>query len=142
VGEPAGTPAEVRLAVVREAIDAFNEGGLDRALHLVDPEIEWHPPPGWMGPPVYRGYDGLRDLIAEFTEHFADYQWKALDLVPTGDGVVGRVSHAGVFSGQRIQTAFGIQWVFRGSRIVRTTIYESWEQAAEAAGVELPPTRT
>jgi ketosteroid isomerase-like protein len=133
-GDPVA-PAEVRLAVVREAIDAFNAGGFDGAMHLVDPDIEWYPTPMWPGPSVYRGYDGVRTLIGEFTEYFGHYEWEALELIPTGDGVVGHVRHAGSFGGQRIETAFGIHWVFRGRRVLRTTVFETWEQAAASAGV-------
>jgi ketosteroid isomerase-like protein len=136
MGGSAVAPAEVRIAVVREAIDAFNSGGLEDALHLVDPEIEWYPTPMWPGPSVYRGYDGLSTLIAEFTEHFADYEWQVLDLIPTADGVVGHVCHAGSFGGQRIETAFGIVWVFRGRRVLRTTVFETWGEARASAGLE------
>lgn len=127
--------AAVNAEVVLQAIEAFNQGGLDRALDLVHPEIEWHTTPGWLGAPVYYGLDGVRKLIAEFTMHFSDYQWAADKLVATGDRVVGRVIHSGTFGGQRVETPFGIVWDLREERVLRVQVFESWDEAASAAGI-------
>ena len=35
--------------VIRSAIDAWNQGGVDAFLEQVSPEIEWRPPPGGVG---------------------------------------------------------------------------------------------
>ena len=46
--------------VIRDAVAAWNEGGVDAFLERVSPGIEWRPPPGFPQGDLWLGRDELR----------------------------------------------------------------------------------
>jgi ketosteroid isomerase-like protein len=129
---------EERAAPMLNAIEAFNEGGVEAALPYLHPEIEWVAPPEWLEDPVYEGHDGMRRLAAYWTELFDQYRLELERVVDTGDDrVVILLSQLGRISGSADQVEGPIGYVaeFRDGLVSRVEIYFSWEKTLEAAGV-------
>ena len=77
-----------RAEIVAASIEAFNAHGDRAVLPVLSEDVVWHSAPGWAGKPVYRGHDGVLELIAEWTENFVDYKWESVDARELADGRV------------------------------------------------------
>jgi ketosteroid isomerase-like protein len=129
---------EETAAPLLNAIEAFNEGGVEAALPYLDPEIEWVAPPEWLEDPVYEGHDGVRRLAAYWTELFDQYQLELERVVDAGDDrVVILLSQLGQIrgSGDKVEGPLGYVAEIQGGLVTRVNIYFSWEQTLEAAGL-------
>jgi ketosteroid isomerase-like protein len=129
---------EERAAPMLNAIEAFNEGGVEGALAYLHPEIEWWAPPEWLEDPVYEGHDGIRRLAAYWTELFDQYRLEPERVVDVGDDrVVVLLNQLGQIrgSGDRIEGPLGYLAEVHGGLVTRVNIYFSWEQTLEAAGL-------
>jgi hypothetical protein len=60
--------SEEDAKVLRDAIAAFNRGGVEQALGYFDPSVEWIGPPEWLEERLYEGHDGIRKVAALWTE--------------------------------------------------------------------------
>ena len=66
--------SQENVEVVRRLFDAYAAGGVEAALSFFAPSVVLHPYPEWPGPSEYRGHDGIRALMAEWTENFDDFE--------------------------------------------------------------------
>lgn len=120
------------------AIEAFNEAGVEAALSYLDPEIEWVAPPEWLEDRLYRGHDGIRRLSAYWTQLFDEYRVMPQQVIDAGDGRVvlllqqeGRI----IGSGDRVESPLGYLVEIRDTMVARVEIFFSWEATLEAAGL-------
>jgi len=51
--------------VIRGAIDAWNEGGVDAFMEHVTPDVEWHAPQGFPEGEVWAGRDAVAGALKE-----------------------------------------------------------------------------
>ena len=126
------------VETVRELNAAFNRDPADTQawLHFYDPEVEFHMPPEWPEERLYRGWDGLRDIVSRMTEVFGSYRWEGARLLDADDRVVGLWHHRGqVEGGPVLEREVGTVFYFRGNRIIRVLGFFSWREALEAAGL-------
>jgi uncharacterized protein len=86
-------------AVVREAYEAFNRGELDGLLELLDPDVEWIPPPSSVEPQPLRGREAVRGYLRP--NIFDTQTAEPLETIEEGDRlmVVARVRARGRESG-------------------------------------------
>jgi ketosteroid isomerase-like protein len=103
----------------------------------VDPEAEVHDhdiPDGG----IYRGHDGFRDWIADFSAAFESFTLEPLEYIDAGDGkvvLVARLSARGKGSGAPVERLDGMVWTIRDGKTVRLDYYGSRAEAFEAAGL-------
>jgi hypothetical protein len=83
-----GTMPEERAAPMLNAIEAFNETGVEAALPYLHPEIEWVAPPEWLEDRLYKGHDGIRRLSAYWTQLFDEYRVMPQQVMDAGEGRV------------------------------------------------------
>ena len=62
--------SEENVEIVKRAIGAFSDVGIDVALEYCDPEFKWWAPPEWLEDRLYRGHEGVRELAAFWTQQF------------------------------------------------------------------------
>jgi ketosteroid isomerase-like protein len=134
------TPAEL----VERAI-ALGHERLQEALQLLHPDVEWRVEPE--RPPL-RGHDEITAFVAQELERFGPDVPEPLttSMTVVGDVVLVygqlRIPHSG---GRRFVEMQQIGWVYEvaGDRIARITVYRTWDEAREAAGIApgTPPTR-
>ena len=125
------------LEIVRQIYQAFAAGGIEAALPYLAPNGVLHPFAEWPGPSEYRGRDGLRRLLAEWTENFDDFEFEIHDIRAVGDRVlllaemVGRIRGSGV----PVRQPLGAIWSdFRDDQIGEGRFFITWREALEAAG--------
>ena len=130
--------SEENVELVRGAIEAFSDEGIDAALEYLDPEIEWWAPLEWLEDRLYRGHEGVRELAAFWSQQFDQYQQDAEKFIDLGDDQVlallhqrGRIKG----SGNRIEQPIGYIAHIRGGKLTEVHVYFSWEATLEAAGL-------
>jgi ketosteroid isomerase-like protein len=133
-----GTMPEERAAPMLNAIEAFNETGVEAALPYLHPEIEWVAPPEWLEDRLYKGHDGIRRLSAYWTQLFDEYRVMPQQVMDAGEGRVvlllqqeGRI----IGSGDRVESPLGYLVEIRDALVARVEIFFSWEATLEAAGL-------
>ena len=130
--------SQENVQVVRDAIAAFNRGGVEAALEYVDPTIEWIGPPDWLEQRIYSGHDGIRRLASVWTENFDDFRLDLEKAIDAGDHVVALGCQRARIKGSddRIEQPVGYDWEVRDGKGTRVQVYFSWEEALEAAGLK------
>jgi len=129
---------EERAAPMLNAIEAFNETGVEAALPYLHSEIEWVAPPEWLEDRLYKGHDGIRRLSAYWTQLFDEYTLVPQRVIDAGEGRVVILLHQQgriVGSGDRVESPLGYLVEIRDRVITRVEIYFSWEATLEAAGL-------
>ena len=106
-----------RLELIHELNVAFNAG--EDWSRFYDPEAELHTPPEWLDQSVYRGHDGLREVLRLWTESFDEYHWEEERLIAGPEAVVGLYYQRGRIKGVEnwIEQPIGCVWRFRGDLI-------------------------
>jgi len=124
------------VEVVRRAFEAFNQGGVEAALPCFAPNIVSYPFREWPTASVYRGHDGMRALLAEWTENFDDFELQISEIRQVGERVLVLAETVGRIKGSRvpIRQPFGaLYWNFRDGQIGETRNFLTWREALEAA---------
>jgi ketosteroid isomerase-like protein len=132
-----------QVGVVRRIWDAWARRDSDAALDLYDPAIEamshvavGTPRGGESG--TYRGYQGLRRWLLDFSELFDDFVAEPEDFRDAGDRVVVRVKMGGHGKRSRAYTElvfWNVYTVVEG-RVVRLESFAEEGEALKAAGLE------
>ena len=127
------------MEIVRNAFQTFSAKGIDAALSCFSPDVVWYPTDRWLDDSAYRGHEGIRSLVAAFSENFDDFRYDVHDVRDAQDGVValvdmiGRIKHSGSEVSQRL--GFVVSGFHDGTfREVRA--FPSWHDALEAVGLE------
>ncbi len=68
--------SQENVEIVRRAFEAFDQDGIEEALPRLAPDNVVHALPEWPGPSEYRGHDGIRALMTEWTESFDDFHFE------------------------------------------------------------------
>ena len=121
------------VELVRQLWTAFERGGIDAVLEIVDEDVEWEPYGG--GGTVYRGHDGLRAYMQGRRERGEEADGRLYSAFAKGDAVVARGE-------VRIRGEHGIVtmqpgWLyeFRGGKLIRFRGFPTQEAALRAAGL-------
>ena len=134
--------SQENVELVRAAWDAWARGDMDAALSVFTPDAEWDvtrsdiPDLG-----VYRGPEGVLAFFRDWQEQtFDDYRAVAEEFIAAGDEtVLVRVLQSGIgrLSGIPLDDddPHAQLWHLRAGQAVRVTIYRSWPEALEAAGL-------
>jgi len=85
----------------------------------------------------YHGHAGVECFFRDWLATWADYAITTREYRDAGDAVVVvfRQSGAGQGSGVRVERDFFTVYDLRESKVVRARLYESRDQALEAAGL-------
>jgi ketosteroid isomerase-like protein len=124
------------LETVRRGYEALNQGDVESALELVQPDIEWNtylvPGPGGG---TYRGYDGVRELWTDVRNIFTDYRNDPEELIEAGDKVVSFICirGRGSLSGAEVEARIAHVFTFRDGKILRVDSFEDRDEALRAA---------
>jgi uncharacterized protein len=128
--------SEQNLEIVRRGFDAFNEGGVEGIVPMIDPEFEATTPPNLASEPdTYRGPDGIRRWFDSFDEVMEAIRWDAHRFQQVGDKVV--VEFTLRARGKTTGLDFGqdavMVWSLRDGRAIGVELFETLEEAVAAA---------
>lgn len=121
------------VELVRQLWKAFEHGGIEAALEIADPDVEWEPYGG--GGAVYKGHDGLRAYMDERNARGQQTDARLYSAFAKGDYVVARgeiriQSESGVVTMQP-----GWLYEFREGRLLRFRGFPTQEAALREAGL-------
>ena len=119
------------VEIVRDALEAFGRGDVERALQFADPSIECRRVPPLPDPQIYRGVEGVLQMYADWTADFDDFEMTPLEFLEVGDWVLCDMIQRGRgrASGVPIDGRFWLAWELVGGKAVRQYAYLTKEQA-------------
>ena len=131
--------SQENVEIVREAVEAFNDGNFEAAIDRLDPNVEWQPPDVFPDAGPYRGPEGVREFFATWLETFHGLRLHLERCVPAGDQQVlaaMRVSGEGAESGVWVESPVFFQlFEFRDGLVIRARMFSAESDALEAAGL-------
>ena len=131
--------SQENVEVVRQAIQAFADGGVDAMAELWDPDIVWRAAEGAIDDVgEMHGPVAVRRYIQDWLDNFEDASIVAEELRDVGDDrvlAIQRVKGRAKLSGVEIDVRYAAVSTVRDGKIVRGREYLSVEEALEAVGL-------
>jgi ketosteroid isomerase-like protein len=121
------------VELVRQLWSAFEKGGIEAVLEIVDPDVEWQPYGG--GGAIYHGHDGLRAYMQERRSRNEQAEGRLYSAFAKGNYVVarGEIRIRGEHGIVTMQPAW--LYEFHEGRLVRFRGFPTQEAALRAAGL-------
>jgi ketosteroid isomerase-like protein len=128
--------SEENVEIVRRGYEHFNRTG-EPDYSDFDPEIVYDVSRRTFDPLVYHGHEGVREFLTLIREQWAAMRLEPQEFVDAGDKVVVSVRLVGVGKESGVETTANAAhlWTFRGGKIVRQTVFQTMDEALEAAGL-------
>jgi ketosteroid isomerase-like protein len=79
---------DANVAVVKAGFEAWHERGSEFIEEFLAPDIEWEVRPDLPDAALYKGHDGVRDVLARFNEVIDDMWIEPQELIPVGQNQV------------------------------------------------------
>jgi ketosteroid isomerase-like protein len=117
--------------LVRRFNDLLNQGDLDRAFALCDPEVEFDWSRRLLDPIVLRGREAARGFLDETLDLFEEVRVESFELIDLGDDVLDVTAghFRGRSSGAEVIAHAAIIWTVESGKIVRFRFYQSKDDA-------------
>jgi ketosteroid isomerase-like protein len=130
--------SEENVEVVRRNTDAFSRGDFDGFMEDWAPDavVDWSNSRG-VDVGVYRGQGEVRAFAQRFREAFEEIRIELVDPVEVKDGLVLAENVAYMRGRDGIQVEARSAWLitFRGGQQTSLTLYQTKQEALEAAGL-------
>jgi len=132
--------SEENVEIFRSALEAFGRRDVEALLTDLDPDVEWQSAlPALLGgsSTVYRGHQGVRDLIRENDEVLDEYRVEVTEIRDLGDRIfgIGAVRTRGKGSGVETDSPWFISVEIKDGKAVRIRTDLDRSEALEAAGL-------
>jgi ketosteroid isomerase-like protein len=124
------------LDLVHEVFEEFRRGGLEATLRFADPQIECRRAPPQPDPQTYHGIDGVRQMYADWTEDFEEFEMEPLQYVERGNRVFVEMLQRGTgrASGVTVDGHYWLVFTVERGKITRQDSYLTREDAERADG--------
>ena len=132
--------SQADVEAFKRGLEAGNRGDVDGLLDELHPEIEWHSAlHALMGgqQTVFRGHDGVRSMIGDLYETFAEVRIEMSEFRDLGEGLVaiGSTRTRGKASGVETETPLAFVTEIRDGKTISIRAYLDRAEALEAAGL-------
>jgi ketosteroid isomerase-like protein len=130
--------SQENVELVRLGAKALARADLDVARQFLDADFQLDVTRTDLNPRVYHGFEGLLQLMGDWTSTWDDYEFEVVELVEAGtDRVVGILRERGRMkaSDSWVEHVRGIVWTIRAGKILRYEEYPTKQEALEAAGL-------
>jgi ketosteroid isomerase-like protein len=130
---------ERNAALVREAVEAFEQRNVPGLLEFLDPEIECHVADGLVNTGTWDGLQGFAEMSAAWEEPWSEISYEARDVeTPDEDHVLVHIHQTatGAQSGVPVELDVVYMVEVRDERAVRLHIYPDRERALAATSAE------
>ena len=126
-----------------ETFKRVEEAGADLDAEAIcehmDADVEWHPSlPALLGrTAVYRGHEGVRGLMRDFGESFAEVRMEFPDIRDLGDEVlaIGSIRTVGKASSAVTDSPLAYLVTFKSGKATHVRSFLDHQEALEAAGL-------
>jgi ketosteroid isomerase-like protein len=124
----------------KRGLEAGNRGDVDGLLNELHPKIEWHSAlHALMGgqETVFRGHAGVRRMLGDLYETFAEVHIEMSEFRDLGDGLltIGCTRTRGKASGVAMETPLAFVTKIRDGKTISIQAYLDGQEALEAAGL-------
>jgi hypothetical protein len=126
-------------AVIRDAIDAWNAGGVDAYLEHVTPDVEWHAPQGFPDGDLWCGRDAVGAALKEqFGAVLTSGRVKVIRIESGSKGWLVTAHHSveGQASGMDLAWEVFLVLELEGKLIRRMWAFLQREDGARQAGID------
>jgi ketosteroid isomerase-like protein len=130
--------SQENVQVVKGVMSRFEAGDRQAWREHFDPNVVWDTSASELpAASVYHGHQGVERFFRDWLETWTDYEVATREYIDAGNAVVFvfRQSGTGRGSGVRVERDFFGVCDMRKSKVVRFRLYESREEALEAAGL-------
>jgi ketosteroid isomerase-like protein len=131
--------SEENVEAFKRGLEAGNRGDIDGLLDELHPEIEWHSAMHVLiggQETVFRGHAGVRRMIGDLYETFAEVRFEMSEFRDLGDGVVaiGRQHTRGKASGVESEAPIAFVTKIRDGKTISLRAYRDREGPLADAG--------
>jgi ketosteroid isomerase-like protein len=133
MSEESATPALVEL--VRQVIDAFNSGDIERVVGLIHRDFEASVPPQFSAEPdIYRGHQGIRRYFDSFNDAMSEIHFEQGAFTEVGDAVVVavRLTAKGRSTGIVVEQQLAQVFTARDGKLLQIRSYGSLPEALQS----------
>jgi ketosteroid isomerase-like protein len=129
--------SQENVEIVRGALEALEQGGVEALLESCSSEIEYQVRPDLPDARTYRGHEEVRALASDWQRLFEDFRLEAEELIDAGDSVVAlmRISGRGTTSGVEVGNPYAGVYEVRDGKIWRISDYPTRQEAFERVGL-------
>jgi ketosteroid isomerase-like protein len=125
---------ESQIELTRRAIDAFNSNNAEAMIELGVLEFDWS---GSIAPNqgVYRGEEGVREFVDDQWSMFQELRIEPEEFLTRGRHVIVPITvHGRGRDGLLVKATSAQLYTFEDGRPARITLFQSRDEALEAAG--------
>jgi ketosteroid isomerase-like protein len=118
-----------------EMLAAYAQGDEDTLRAFIAPDGEVYGAPGLVNSGTYRGYEGFRQWIDQWTEAWSEERFELGEFVEVDESVLvvpAHVTARGASSGLEIDNVFGWLYEWRDGVATRFHVYVTVEDAMDA----------
>jgi ketosteroid isomerase-like protein len=128
--------SQENVKVVREAIEAWNAGDMDRLTGLYDPDAIVRAPAFWPEPGAVVGRDAIIRVWSEMRDIWdIDSMGLVSDFLTAGDRVIVRVDWRGAGRGLETNMELTLVYTLRRGLVFGLEFFRDHADALEAAGL-------
>jgi ketosteroid isomerase-like protein len=130
--------SEENVEIVKKFTRIFERGDRETWRGYFDPDVVWDTSASsWPSAGVLHGHHGVEEFFRDWLGTWRDFELDTREYLDAGDSVVVvfRQSGTGRESGLHIDRDFFAVYDLRESKVVRYRMFDSREQALEAAGL-------
>ena len=119
------------IELVRDGLDAFLGGDMERALEIAHPEIVCHRAAPLPDPQSYHGFEGLLQMWVDWTADFDEFEMESVEFTEVGDRVIVEMINRGTgkASGVVVDGRFWFAYTVAEGKVVRLNAYLTKDQA-------------
>ena len=122
------------VEILRAAYDALNDGDVESALGVLEPDAEWQEHSELPEAGTYRSRDAIRTFLLGYLDSWDEFRQETEELIDSGDrvAVVLRMAARGKGSGIEVEARYVHLWTMQDGRGVRVDAYADPDAALEA----------
>jgi ketosteroid isomerase-like protein len=126
--------ARENVEILRDAYEALNDGDIERALAVLEPDAEWQEHSDLPEADVYRGRDTIRTFLLGYLDSWEEFRQETEELIDSGErvAVLLRMAAKGKGSGIEVESRYAHLWTMRGGKGVRVDAYADPSAALDA----------
>ena len=129
--------SQENVEAYKRAVEAFNRRDFEAMLEEFDFKVEWYPAVVGLGSEVYRGAEGIRELIRDMEETIPGALFEVSEIRDLGDRLLslGRLRAHGMESGAQAEVPFNQLVHFTDGKATALHSFLDPKEALEAAGL-------